>query len=258
MAVSYLRLKNNRAIVFCLNSDTKPTAVADYLLFEVDTGNEFYVSASAWVLKTGGGAAWGDIIVTLANQTDLQNALNLKAPLISPTLVTPVLGVATATTINGATITSGTLNGTVIGTNTGDQIISDATISTTDITTNNVSTSKHGFAPKVTNTANFLKGDGTWASPTASVAIYQTEVDFGSVPLKMKKFTITDAGVTSGMKIIPTMSYDNPSDGEADSAEWFEDITLSARADTGQFFLYINSPYQDLTGKLKVNYIYAT
>ena len=39
----------------------------------------------------------------------------------SPTLVTPVLGVATATSINGATITSGTLNGSVTGTNTGDQ-----------------------------------------------------------------------------------------------------------------------------------------
>ena len=39
----------------------------------------------------------------------------------SPTLVTPVLGAATATSINGATITSGTLNGSVTGTNTGDQ-----------------------------------------------------------------------------------------------------------------------------------------
>ena len=39
----------------------------------------------------------------------------------SPTLVTPVLGVATATSINGATITSGTLNWSVTWTNTGDQ-----------------------------------------------------------------------------------------------------------------------------------------
>lgn len=39
----------------------------------------------------------------------------------TPTLVTPVLGAATATSINGATITSGTLNGSVTGTNTGDQ-----------------------------------------------------------------------------------------------------------------------------------------
>ncbi len=38
----------------------------------------------------------------------------------SPTLVTPSLGVASATSINGATITSGTLNGSVTGTNTGD------------------------------------------------------------------------------------------------------------------------------------------
>ena len=46
----------------------------------------------------------------------------------------------------------------------------DATISVTDITTNDVSTSKHGFAPKVTDTTKFLKGDGTWASPTAAAA----------------------------------------------------------------------------------------
>lgn len=92
----------------------------------------------------------------------------------------------------------------------------------------------------------------------ASVAIYQTEVDFGSVPLKMKKFTVTDAGVSSGMKIIPTLSYDTPSDGEVDSAEWFEDMTIMARADTGQFFLYCNSPYKDLNGKVKINYIFAT
>ena len=39
----------------------------------------------------------------------------------SPTLVTPTLGVAIATSINGATITSGVLNGTVTGANTGDQ-----------------------------------------------------------------------------------------------------------------------------------------
>ena len=51
------------------------------------------------------------------------------------------------------------------GTNTGDQIISDATITTTDITTNNFSTAKHGFVPKGTNVGNFLKDDGTWATP---------------------------------------------------------------------------------------------
>ena len=76
----------------------------------------------------------------------------------------------------GFTITKGTtpktltvpLDASVSGTNTGDQSLpTDATIATTDVTTNDVSTSKHGWAPKVTNTANFLKGDGTWAAPPA-------------------------------------------------------------------------------------------
>ena len=34
-----------------------------------------------------------------------------------------------------------------------------------DNTDLDVSTSVHGLAPKITNTANFLKGDGTWAAP---------------------------------------------------------------------------------------------
>ncbi len=99
----------------------------------------------------------------------------------TPTLVTPVLGVATATSINKVALTapasSATLtiadgktltvsnDATVSGTNTGDQTLSDATITTTDITTNNFTTAKHGFVPKGTNIGNFLKDDGTWAAP---------------------------------------------------------------------------------------------
>ena len=33
----------------------------------------------------------------------------------------------------------------------------------------NVSTTKNGLAPKVTNTNGFLKGDGTWAVPQATL-----------------------------------------------------------------------------------------
>ena len=47
-----------------------------------------------------------------------------------------------------------------------------------DTTTGNVSTSMHGFVPKATgSTSNFLRADGTWASPGASSTdIKQTEV----------------------------------------------------------------------------------
>lgn len=103
----------------------------------------------------------------------------------TPTLSTPVLGVASATSINkvaitapasGATLTiadGSTLtvssNATVSNTNTGDQTLSDATISTSDITTNNVSITKHGFAPKAPNDATkYLDGTGAYTVPAGS------------------------------------------------------------------------------------------
>jgi hypothetical protein len=47
-----------------------------------------------------GAAIWGAITGTLSNQTDLQSALDAKAPLVSPSFTTPTLGVATATTLD--------------------------------------------------------------------------------------------------------------------------------------------------------------
>jgi hypothetical protein len=76
-----------------------------------------------------------------------------------------------------------TVLGNTSGTNTGDQIISDATLTTSDITTNNVSTTKHGFVPKApNNTTQFLRGDGTWATPSAGGLTYFTEAQNTSAP----------------------------------------------------------------------------
>ena len=48
----------------------------------------------------------------------------------------------------------------------------DANISFTDVTTNNASTTKHGFLPKLDNTAtNFLTGTGDWAVPAGNGAV---------------------------------------------------------------------------------------
>jgi len=109
--------------------------------------------------------------------TATQTALNAKVSADSPTLITPVLGDATATTINKITITqpasSGVLtiaNGktptvpldaSVSGTNTGDQ--TDRTLTFTDNTTNDASDSMHGFCPKLPGIqSQYLRGDGTW------------------------------------------------------------------------------------------------
>jgi hypothetical protein len=53
-------------------------------------------NGSAWV--AAGGGVWGSITGTLSSQTDLQTALNLKAPLASPTFT----GTVTAPTFAGA------------------------------------------------------------------------------------------------------------------------------------------------------------
>ncbi len=56
--------------------------------------------------SSGGGGVWGSITGTLSDQTDLQSALNVLAPLISPSFTTPALGVATATSINKMAVTA--------------------------------------------------------------------------------------------------------------------------------------------------------
>lgn len=49
----------------------------------------------------------------------------------------------------------------------------ESTITFTDITTGDVSISSHGYCPKLpNNTTTFLRGDGTYASPTGGGLTY--------------------------------------------------------------------------------------
>lgn len=74
-------------------------------------------------VSISGSAAWGSVTGTLSNQTDLQNALNLKAPLASPTFTGTVSGVTSThvglgnvTNESKATMfTSPTFTGTPVG-----------------------------------------------------------------------------------------------------------------------------------------------
>lgn len=47
----------------------------------------------------------------------------------------------------------------------------EADLTLADNTTANVSTTAHGFAPKITDTTKFLKGDGTWATPSGGTSL---------------------------------------------------------------------------------------
>lgn len=94
----------------------------------IKTINSIPILGSGNIVISGGDALVANPLSQFASTTSLQlkNTISDETGsgalvfATSPTLVTPVLGVATATSINGATITSGTLNGSVTGTNTGD------------------------------------------------------------------------------------------------------------------------------------------
>ena len=82
---------------------------------------------------------------------------------------------------NNVTITTGT---------------SEITIAAKDTTYGVVSTSANGLAPKVTDTSKFLKGDGTWATPT-DTNYYATGL---TVATATTANTLTISGTNSAVK----------------------------------------------------------
>lgn len=123
-------------------------------------------------LKTGIGAGLitqtisNGVTTTAPSEDVVFDALALKAPLISPAFTTPSLGVATATTINGATITSGTLNGSVTGTNTGDQTVTNSS----DATSHTVTLSASGGSVQLIEGTNItLTTGGTGSAGTVTI-----------------------------------------------------------------------------------------
>jgi len=58
--------------------------IGSYLTDAPSDGSTYGRNNGAWVVAGGGGVAWGGITGTLSDQTDLQSALDLKAPLSSP------------------------------------------------------------------------------------------------------------------------------------------------------------------------------
>jgi hypothetical protein len=171
------------------------------------TGSGTY---TAWVVNVGGvtpatSVAWGDITGTLSAQTDLQTALDLKAPLASPALTgTPTAPTATAGTsttqlattafvtavdILKAPIASPTFTGTpaaptaTAGTNT-------TQLATTAFVTNGLSTKANLASPTFTGTVTIPVGasisgfaplaspalTGTPTAPTASTVTNSTQI----------------------------------------------------------------------------------
>lgn len=86
MALTYLTLAAGQCLVFGLSTDTKPAwqTSGGFGFLEMDTGKIFWCDGGSWTETAvggsgGGGASWGGITGTLANQTDLQSALDAKS-----------------------------------------------------------------------------------------------------------------------------------------------------------------------------------
>jgi hypothetical protein len=151
------------------------------------------------------GVAWGGITGTLSGQTDLQNALNLKAPLANPTFTGTVAGITKAmvglsaventalSTWSGSssittlgTIATGTWNATAIG----DTYISSAS-------TWNAKQNALGFTPEsVSNKATNLTSPDNTKYPTTQAV--STAIS-GFAPLANPTFTGTVNGITKSM-----------------------------------------------------------
>lgn len=75
-------------------ADFPATGSSDYFYLAKDTNKLYRWTGSAYAeISATANAVWGQIIGTLSEQTDLQNALNLKAPLNSPTFTGTVSGI---------------------------------------------------------------------------------------------------------------------------------------------------------------------
>ncbi len=114
-----------------INDLTETTTLADtsVLAVQIPSGSDFVTRKVKWsILKSLLTFPWGSISGTLADQTDLQSALNAKAA--------------------------------------SSHTHTESDLSLSDVTTKNASTSMHGFTPKLPNdSAKYLDGTGAWSTP---------------------------------------------------------------------------------------------
>ena len=243
---------------------------------------------SSWVINVGGATpvtstAWGAITGTLSAQTDLQTALDAKAPLASPALTgTPTAPTATAgtsttqlattafvTTADNlkANLASPTFTGTpaaptaTAGTNT-------TQLATTAFVTNGLSTKANLASPTFTGTVTIPAGasisgfaplaspalTGTPTAPTASTATNTTQIATtayvkaqGYATLASPTFTGT-VTIPAGASISGYLTTSTAASTYQTLAGMSSYLTTSAAASTYLSQSNAASTYQTLSG----------
>lgn len=114
-------------------------------------------------------------------------------------------------------------------------------------------------ATGVASSTTYLRGDNTWSTPpggSGSFTITEVEIDFGSIPMYSKRFTITDASINSSSKIMVTPSGSIATGRIGNDWEW-DAINFSALSGTGNFLLTAKTSIGRVKGKRKIYYSFA-
>ena len=121
-----------------------------------------------------------------------------------------VIGNTSGTNSGNVSVTDGstidfTLTGQALTAEVKDNSITEAKQILADNTTNDVSTSKHGYAPKLpNNTTQFLRGDGTYASPSVSLSVQTVTSSASVTPTSGNDLVVITAQAAALTMEIPT------------------------------------------------------
>lgn len=97
---------------------------------------------------------------------------------------------------------------------------------------------------------------GFFALPVPVVPVLaQTEKDFGATPVYGAVFSVVDAGVTAGMKVVASLAYDAPTGRDLDEVELVDFQISAGSVVVGAFSLLVQSLTGLVSGAYKFNYV---